>query len=98
MNYSEYMASARRLRILKILKDIQGYRANELVLGDLVDAYGYSISHDQLRTDMAWLAEQGLITIDDIADIRIAGLTQRGADVAAGKITTPGVDRPAPEQ
>ncbi|MEX2524483.1 MAG: ArsR family transcriptional regulator [Gammaproteobacteria bacterium] len=96
MPYNEHIARARRLRLLRILHEADGYRLNDIMLGKLLDNYGYNVSNDQLRTDAAWLSEQGLVTVQDFDDVQLISLTQRGADVAAGKITTPGVDRPAP--
>src|SRR5690606_41702375 len=47
---------------------------------------------DRVRTDCAWLAEQGLMTLE--ADV--ATLTERGSAAALGQITVPGVRRPLP--
>ena len=96
MEYNEHIARARRLRFLRVLQETSVYRLNDIMLGKLLDSYGYHVSNDQLRTDAAWLSEQGLVTVEDFDDIQIIILTRRGADVAAGKITTPGVDRPVP--
>jgi hypothetical protein len=96
MAYREHFDGSRRLRLLKILYDVQGYKANELIVGRMLDAFGYSVSSDQVRTDLAWLSEQGLLTVEELGDLQIAELTARGADVATGKIATPGVHRPQP--
>ncbi len=47
---------------------------------------------------LAWLAEQGLVENDDMGGLVVATLTQRGADVAQGRVTVPGVKRPTPRR
>jgi len=49
-----------------------------------------------LRADLAWLAEQGLVTIEEVATVMIATVTRRGGDVAFGRAVVPGVRRPEP--
>jgi len=87
----------RRLVILRILTEDTGYRANAYVLRPALDAMGHTISMDKLEGDLAWLSEQGLVRIERTSDITVATLTQRGADVALGRATVPGIKRPEPE-
>jgi len=68
---------------------------NESLLTDLTESYGFTPSRDRVRTELAWLAEQGLVTLDE-GNIIIAKLTERGADVARGRVTVPGIKRPSP--
>jgi hypothetical protein len=58
--------------------------------------YGHTASLDQVRTDLAWLAEQGLVSSRTTADVTIATLTARGVDVATGRAVQPGVKKPMP--
>ena len=46
-----------------------------------------------IRTEFAWLSEQGLVTIEEIATVQIAKMTQRGIETALGIVVTPGVAR-----
>lgn len=92
--FAQYLREDQRLVILRVLADMPSYRANSSVLYNVLDQYGHSPSRDQVKTEMHWLAEQDLVTIDDISDLLIATLTSRGADVARGRITVPGVKRP----
>ncbi|GAA4650828.1 hypothetical protein GCM10023116_31110 [Kistimonas scapharcae] len=94
MNYQDALNECQRLVILRCLSEMTGYKANESILQNLLDCYGYSLSRDQVKTHMAWLAEQGLITVDTVADIQVATLTARGEDCAAGRAQVPGVKRP----
>ena len=49
---------------------------------------------DRVRTDLAWMHEQQLLTVSQVADVHIARITARGQDVAAGRTVVPGVKRP----
>lgn len=87
----------RRLSLLLVLQSTPGYSANAFLLRDAVDQiYGHSASVDQVKTDLAWLSEQGLITTRTSGDVVLGTLTTRGADVASGRAVQPGVKRPMP--
>lgn len=96
MSYADIVEADRRLVILKVLQDSAGYACNEHLLGSLLGSFGHAIPADRLRTDLAWLTEQSLITVRDVGGVEIASLTQRGLDVAQGRAHVPGVKRPAP--
>lgn len=87
----------RRLVLLRVLADSTGYQANEFLLESMLDSVGHSVSNDRLHSDLAWLAEQQLITQQPLAGVTIARLTTRGYDVARGRAHAPGVKRPRPE-
>lgn len=86
----------RRLMILRLLSESPDYRANSYLIGAALVPMGHAVGNDRLRTDLAWLGEQGLLALEHVGGIDIARLTDRGADVAAGRAVTPGVRRPAP--
>ncbi|MBA2411074.1 MAG: ArsR family transcriptional regulator [Gammaproteobacteria bacterium] len=96
MSYAEQLAADRRLTILKLLADSAGYSANEYLLQSALEGFGHAVGQDLLRTELAWLAEQSLVAVLDVAQVNIAKLTARGGDVAAGRISVPGVKRPGP--
>lgn len=96
MSYAEIIEADRRLVILKVLEDGATYACNEHLLRSLVGSFGHVVPADRLRTDLAWLAEQGLIDVREIGGVQIATLTQRGLDVAQGRAHVPGIKRPAP--
>lgn len=87
----------RRLVILRQLAKETDYACNEYVLRGQLDLYGHKLSTDLLRSEMAWLAEQGLLTIADVPGLKVAKLSARGKDVAEGAVIVPGVKRPEPE-
>jgi len=86
----------RRLFMLRFLSEAPAMALNTSVLHTALDAYGHAVSRDQVETDAAWLAEQGLITLEEVGPVRVAELTGRGADVAQGRAVVPGVKRPGP--
>ena len=85
-----------RLVVLRLLGEASGYRANESLLIALLENWGHVVSRDKVRAELAWLAEQGLVTVEEIGGVMIATLTDRGGDAARGAATIPGVRRPRP--
>jgi hypothetical protein len=96
LNYQEHIAEHLRITILRLLHDQNDYALNESLLMDLVVPFGFAPSRDNLRAQLAWLAEQGLVTISGLDHCQVATLTARGEDVANGRATVPGVKRPRP--
>lgn len=94
--YRERIVADRRLVILRILNEVPDYQVNSSILMDILQDWGHAVGRDTVHTDCAWLAEQGLVETEDKGTVHTARLTQRGADVAAGRVTQPGVKRPGP--
>ena len=92
--FTEYLREDQRLVMLRILVNMPSYKANSSVLTNVLGEYGHSPSRDLVKTELLWLQEQGLVSIDDISSLLIATLTERGADVAAGRAQVPGVKKP----
>lgn len=92
--FADYLREDMRLVILRLLSELPQYKANSSVLVAALDQYGHSPSRDQVKTELAWLAEQGLVSCDDLGPVRVATLTERGSDVASGRAVVPGVKRP----
>jgi Fe2+ or Zn2+ uptake regulation protein len=95
-SYTALIEEDRHLVILRILEEDPGYSQNEAVLQTCLAALGHNVSRDRVVTDLTWLAEQGLVTIDEVVNVKVATLTARGADTAQGRATVPGVKRPSP--
>jgi hypothetical protein len=53
-----------RLVVLRSLSEMPTYRSNSSVLHSFITRYGHGFS-DQLRTELHWLAEQGLLEIEE---------------------------------
>lgn len=98
MAYRDYVTEDRRLAILHMLAADPGYSINDSVMQTALETIGHTASRDQIRTDYAWLEEQGLVSVDKVVDdkVHVARMTGRGADVEAGRATVPGIKRPSP--
>lgn len=98
MSFSDTLAADRRLVVLRLLDQAPGFTANDSILCSALAEVGHRCSRDTVRTDLSWLAEQGLITVEELMSgkVLVATLTERGGDVQAGRATVPGVKRPTP--
>lgn len=94
--YEDTTREDARLRILRHLATENDYTAHEHALREhLRSVWGHTLSADALRAQLAWLDEQGLITL--VGDrVQVARLTLRGEDAASGAARVPGVARPRP--
>ena len=93
-DFSTHLTEDRRLVVLHVLAESAGYTANEYILQQMLEQFGQVASIDRIRADLAWLHEQQLLTVSQVADVHIARITARGQDVAAGRTVVPGIKRP----
>ena len=92
--YSLFQSEYRRWAILQALTDMPGERVNSDILQmALVDA-GYEAGYAAILADLTWLAQGGLIALEDLGEVKIAVLTRRGGDAAAGREHVEGLRRP----
>jgi len=98
MNFEQTLQEHLRITILRTLVDDPNYTLNDSMITDLTEAWGFTPSRDKVRTELAWLKEQGLVTYENDPHILIVSLTERGADVARGRTVVPGVKRPSPRR
>jgi hypothetical protein len=92
--YSDFLRQDIRLVVLRLLAEMTAYRANSSVLTMALDTYGHSLTRDQVKTELHWLAEQGALTLENVGPVMVATLTERGQDIAAGRARVPGIKRP----
>lgn len=92
--FEDYLLQDMRLVMLRVLSEMPAYRSNSSVLYNVLGQYGHSPSRDQVKTECHWLAEQRLVTLQDLGTVLVVTLAERGADVAAGRARVPGVNRP----
>jgi Asp/Glu/hydantoin racemase len=96
--YAEHFTRHLRLSILLVLTEAPEYSTNDSVISTAVSTMGLSATRDRIRTELVWLEEQSLIVCSAPAPgMTVARLTERGADVAAGRASSPGVQRPSPK-
>lgn len=75
MSFADLLTADIRLVILRSLAEDLGYSHNESILHSILERFGHTCSRDQVRTQLAWLQEQGLVTLDIVADIYVATVT-----------------------
>lgn len=95
MSLDELFREERRLAALKVLAKAPGRSANGYVLHKALTSLGHSCTLDQVKVELAWLAEQGFLRCEDLsAAVVVATLTSRGHDIQAGLAVAPGVAIP----
>lgn len=90
MRLQDRIREDRRLGILGLLEAARPLGLRTGLLADALGDTGRPASADVLRSDLAWLNEQGLATVDG----DVARVTERGIDVALGRARSPGVRIP----
>lgn len=97
MSYADYHFEHVRLSVLRLLAEMPGYASNDSMLTDAVNGVGLGCTRDQMRTNLAWLEEQRLVTLlKPTPTLTVATITERGAEIAAGRSIIAGVKRPSP--
>ena len=97
MSWDDHLRQHRRLAIIGILAEAPSSGLNDAILHVSLADIGEPCARDQVRSELAWLKEQGLVAIEAAERFMIASLTERGEDVAKGRATHPGVTRPLPK-
>lgn len=93
-HYSEFLRADLRLVMLRILSELPSYRGNSSIITDLLHQLGHAATRDQTKTELRWLAEQGLLTLQEAGSVLVATLAERGQDVAEGRSQVDGIKRP----
>lgn len=96
MEYKQLMESERRLVLLQGLLQAPDYALRETVLIRLLEGQRLAIGRDDLRLELRWLSDIGLVDIDYFGDVQAARITPRGIDVASGRTLIDGIARPQP--
>lgn len=91
----ELLAEHRRLTVLRHLERSAHHTSNASILTDVANGVGVPSTRDQLNAALAWLDEQGLVTLARSGDFVVATATARGCEVATGHALHPGVKRPS---
>jgi len=94
--FIQLLAADIRLVLLRLLNEGTGYALNDSILRAALAEYGHNLSRDRVRTELRWLEEQGLVTLETVGTVLVATLCARGADVATGAARVDGVKRPGP--
>ncbi len=90
------LRAQRRRVLLGLLAEAPTYESSQYVLYHALEGTHLETSSSAIALELAWLAERGLATLDQLAGATVARVTQRGLDVAKGLILIDGVARPDP--
>ncbi|MCL2524568.1 MAG: ArsR family transcriptional regulator [Betaproteobacteria bacterium] len=93
-DFTDFLRADRRLVMLRTLAEMPGYAANSSILAGALDKLGHAATRDAVKADLRWLAEVGLVTIEEAGSVLVATLSDRGQDVAEGKARVDGVAKP----
>lgn len=94
--YKDLVAQDRRLVLLQALTESPDYALRETVLVRLLAGERLAIGTDDLRTELRWLSDRGLVDIEFHDDVQAVRITVRGVDVANGHMLVDGIARPRP--
>lgn len=94
-NYKEHSIEDRRLVVLRLLKEGDGYCNESILYHGVVGAGHVRATREIVREDLEWLRDRNLVTHEFFQEtVLVAHLTARGRNVAAGKETVEGVKKP----
>ena len=81
-----------RRAILDLMNDIGGEQ-NDDVLATLLAELGHRIARRDVATEMHWLADQRLITVEQLGPFLVGRTLSDGRDIAEGRLVIDGVRR-----
>jgi len=86
----------RRLAMLALLADAPGYQSGSPILQQMLGSMGLHASLGTIDAELAWLRDAGLVELEDVGGVLLAGIRALGVDVVKGRTRVPGVARPRP--
>ena len=87
-----FIAALYRRAILDLVEDTGGEINDEIITLSL-NELGHRVARRAVRDEIEWLAAQGLVRIESVAEFVIVRSTQDGRDVANGLARVDGVSR-----
>jgi hypothetical protein len=94
--YEETLRREARLAILRFAEGAPKYTTNALMLVQMLHEVGIGYTRDQVVTELTWLAEQGLVTLEDHGPFLVATAQVRGVEIAQGIARHPEIARTRP--
>ena len=91
MTFQELQTQDHRRSALWFLLYDSDHELSDTMIGQCFEMQRKNISSDALKTQIAWLSEQGLVTVSNIGNISSVALTDRGLEVAKGVVSAFGV-------
>lgn len=100
MSFEDILRQNRRLTVLRALAKAPLYTANHLVLQTALDSAGLLCGEEDILAELDFLQKHNCLKLESLQasnmTISVATLTNKGADVAHGRIFLQGVQRPKP--
>ena len=96
MSYADELRKHARIAILRFLEDAPKYTSNVSMLATQLPRVGIAFTRDQVTTEAHWLAEQGLVEVEDHAGFLVVVATTRSVEIAQGIARHPEIQRPRP--
>jgi len=95
-DFAEWEQHHLRLTILRGLLDAPNYTSNESIIARVAESFGFRRSRDHLKSQLRWLADVGVIKLQETEGFLIAELLRKGQDHLEGRIIVDGIKRPGP--
>lgn len=95
MNYGDQQAGTVRLKMLQLLRKSEvsiNHEAMQIALSSM----GIRMSLDQVKAEMQWLSDMGVVTSIAIMHLLVIEINDKGIDVAKGLSRVPGIDQFVP--
>ncbi len=89
---SEIIAPVIRRAVLDFLADVGGEH-NDHVLSLQLAGLGHRVARRDVRDMFTWLADRGLVTVDQLGPYLAATITPDGIDVAGSVLRIEGISR-----
>lgn len=81
-----------RRAILDLILDVGG-ESNDDVVTILLAELGHRVARSEVRTELEWLRDKGLVKLEESGAYLVATSTSDGRDVAMGRLRHDGVSR-----
>ena len=93
----EAFLANQRIIALQAMEQDPDYSISNEMIQRVEQELGQTMSVVAVDGMLDWLAERGLVSVTDAGSgVRVARLTRHGLDVATGRASVSGVDRPRP--
>lgn len=92
MSLIQIASEHRRISILRFLWDSPEYTSNSSILTDVVNRLGVPSTRVEVEQALEWLEQAELI--ETTGAKFVVRILDKGCEVAAGRLTVPGVRRP----
>jgi hypothetical protein len=85
-----------RIAILRFIEAAPKYISNVSMLTEQLPRVGIAYTRDQVETELEWLAEQDMVTLERNGAFIVVTATVRGVEVAQGTARHAKIQRPRP--